>query len=135
MARHARIVSATFDGLPLGLAMTMRLSRSSKPAALRGDNDAFATSVQADETAVTAELRIRDTAAAESLAVGQRGVLAITVGPTEADQPARTITLTAAVLVSVELDYQQTSMATATLRFAVQAVDGQSDPFVAEDAQ
>ncbi len=45
----------------------------------------------------------------------------------------RRIVLTGAVLTAVELTYEQSSMATATLRFVAEATDGQQEPFLAED--
>lgn len=135
MERYQRITSVTFGALALPLPLSVRLSRKAEPQAARGDNDLFATSVQLAAPQMVAEVRIRGTAAAESLSLGQRGTLAITVAPAEAGKASRTITLAGAVLTAVELAYEQASMAAATLRFTAEAAAGNTDPFSTEESQ
>ena len=135
MDRYQRITSVTFGALSLPLPLSARLSRKAEPQTARADNDLFATSVQLSAPQMMAEVRIRGTAAAEALSLGQRGTLAITVSPTEAGKASRTIRLAGAVLTAVELAYEQASMAAATLRFAAEADNGGTDPFSAEESQ
>lgn len=132
--RYQRITAVTFGALELPLPMSVRLYRSAEPQLARGDGDLFATSVQLSSPQITAEVRIRGTAVAETLSLGQCGSLTFTVAPAQSGQASRTVTLGGAVLTAVELAYEQTAMAAATLRFAAEATDG-ADPFHAEESQ
>ncbi len=134
MDRYLHIQSLKFGLESLPLPLLVRLSRSVQAAPAGGDNDAFITSVQLDQTTVSAEIRIRGTAVAESLSLGQQGDLTFAVAPTCSGQSARSVTLAGAVLVGVDIGYEQGSMAVATLRFIAEAADGNTDPFSAEDS-
>jgi hypothetical protein len=134
MDRHSRIISITFAGSPLPLPMSVRVSRRAEPRPAGGDDDAFVTSVQLGPVMIVAEVRIRGTASAEGLHLGQKGDLCFTVAATADDQPARNATIAGAVLTGIEHSYEQTAMATATLRFAAEAAGGTADPFHAEEA-
>jgi hypothetical protein len=124
----------TFGQTPLPLPLSVKVTRRAEPLPLGGDADDFATSVQLDTPAILAEVRVRGTAAAEALSLGRQATLAFTVAPAESGKPSRTIALAGAVLVAVELSYEQSALATATLRFAAEAGDGETDPFSAENA-
>jgi len=131
--RYLSIKTASFAGAPLPLPVSLRLSRSAEPQPAAGDGDVYTTSVELGTRRLTAELAIRDTAAAEALSLGQAGDLACTIASTKSGSADRSITLTGAVLAAIELSYQQSAMATATLRFVAEAGDGGQDPFSAED--
>ena len=135
MGRHMRIANVTFGQTALPLPVSARLSRCTTPRAYLSDGDVFTTSVEISPPSLTAEVRIRDTATAEDLSLGQQGDLTLTVLPTGSGGSSREITLSGAVLIAVELTYEQSSMATALLRFAAESDDGQQDPFSAEDAE
>ncbi|MCD4823588.1 MAG: hypothetical protein K8S55_03205 [Phycisphaerae bacterium] len=130
MSRYARIKSAGFDGVSLSLPMGLKISRSRKPLPATADNHTFPTSLETAPATLTAELRTRDTAAAEGLELGREGTLSIEVVCAD-DNTSRTITLTGTVLVGCELAYSQANLAEATLSFAVRSSDGTTDPFTA----
>jgi len=134
MARYGPIESVRFGGADVPLPVSVRLSRSAAPLPAADAHAAFATSVQTDLPVLTAEVRTRATAVAEGLALGTRGDLVLTIAPAAAGIPARVVTLAGAVLVAIEHAYEQTSPATALLRFAAEADAGDTDPFHAEDA-
>ncbi len=133
MARYTSIQSVSFGAVTLSLPLSVRVTRKVTPAPSSGDNDAFATSVQTSPAEVLTEVRTRDLAAADALSPGQQATLTLTSGPTEPSQAGRVITLTGAVLTAVELNYDQSAMAVATLTFIAQAADGNTDPFTTED--
>jgi len=133
MARYTSIQSVGFGAVSLSLPLSVRITRKVEPVAGAGDNDVFAISVQITPVTILTEVRTRDMAAADSLSPGEQGTLTLTSGPTENDQAGRVIALTGAVLTAVELDYDQSAMAMATLRFVAEATAGDSDPFSAED--
>jgi len=81
------------------------------------------------------EVRLRDTAAAEALSLGQQANLSFTVAAADSASASRTVTVSGAVLMAVELAYEQATLATATLRFVAEAPDGITDPFSAEESQ
>ena len=132
-ARYQRIQSVVFDGAELPLPVSVRLSHQAAPLPARGSHQRYATSVETDGITVSAEVTVRGTAAAEGLAIGQKGQLSILVCPASDGAPQRSIVLTGAVLVAVELSYRQSAMAEACLRFVTEADDGNQAPFVAED--
>jgi hypothetical protein len=132
--RYLSIKEATFDGSPLPLPVSLRMGRFADPQPAIGDSDVYATSIQLGPFRLTAELVIRDTSAAEALCLGQKGDLACTIGAADSGSDGRDVALAGAVLVAIELSYQQSAMATATLRFAAEADDGTEDPFSAEDS-
>jgi len=132
MGRYTDIHSVSFAGSVLPLPLSARIVRKVEISPAGGE-EAFATSVQTAEAAVTAEVRIRDTAAAEALSLGEQGELVLTIGASESGQAGRAVTLAGAVLSAVELAYEQSSMASAVLRFVAEAAGGGSDPFSAED--
>ena len=134
MARYVHIASATFDEVPLPLPLSVRLSHRAEPTPAAGDNDAFATSIQLGVPVIVAEVRIRGTATAEGFSLGQQGTLSFTIAPGQSGSAPRTITLAGAVLVAVELAYEQASMATATLKFVAEAENGTTNPFSAEES-
>ncbi len=134
MARYARIQSAAFGSTDLPLPVSVRICRQAEPNAAAGDGDLYATSVQIGPGRTTAELRIRGTATAESLALGRQDNLKITLAPGQDGAPLREVRLIDAVLVAVELAYEQTAMATAILRFVAEANNGLTEPVTAEDA-
>ena len=70
---------------------------------------------------------------AEALSPGQQATLSFIVRPTRGGQDPRQITLTGAVLVGVEIHYEQNNTAAATLQFAAEASAGDVDPLSAED--
>lgn len=133
MDRFSRIESATFDAVALPLPLSVRLSRRSPVQPAGGDNDAFTTNVQVDRPIITADVRLRGTASAEEFSLGRQGTLSFTIARSAAGGAKRTITLTGAVLVAVELSYEQASMSAATLRFFAESQNGTTDPFAAED--
>lgn len=135
MSRYARVQAVTFGQTALPLPMSVRVTRQAETSALAGDSDAFATSIQLGAPAIVVELRIRGTATAEALSPGQQGALCFTVMPAGGSGAARSVTVAGAVLHSVELAYDQSAMAVATLRFVAEAAGANSDPFSAEDAQ
>ncbi len=135
MDRYSRIESVSFDAANLPLPLSVKLARGSDPNVAASDSDAYPTSVELSPPSITAEVRIRGTAAAEALLLGSRGDLVFTVGPAGTGASDRSITVTGAVLVSVEMSYEQSSMATAMLRFVAEADDGSQNPYSAEDAQ
>ena len=133
--RYLSIKRACFDGNGLPLPVSLRLSRWAEPKPAASDGDVYATSVELAAPRLTAELTIRGTAVAEALWLGQEGDLACTIAAAKSGSADRDITLAGAVLVAIELSYQQSAMATATLRFVAEADDGMQDPFSAEDAE
>ena len=135
MSRYANIETVTFDQTSLPLPLSVRLSRKVEPKGAGGDGDLFATSIEISRPLLTAELRLRQTAVAESLSLGQQGDLLLVVSSTRDGSPPRQVTLSGAVLIAVELTYEQSAMATAVLRFVAEAADGQQEPFSAEDVQ
>jgi hypothetical protein len=135
MDRYMRIAGVTFGQTSLPLPISARLSRSAEARPALSDNDIFTTSVEISPPLLTAEVRIRGTAAAEGLSLGQQGDLSLTVSPTGSGGAPRVITLSGAVLIAVDLTYEQSAMATALLRFVAESSNGQQDPFSAEDAE
>ena len=135
MSRYTHIQTATFDQVNLPHPISIRLTRCVEPTSACYDNKIFPTSVEILGSSLTAEIRIRGTAAAEGLSLGQQGDLSFTVSPAAGGDLPRDVTLEGAVLVSVELSYQQAALATATLRFVAEATDGDQEPFSAEDSQ
>jgi len=134
MSRYRHVQSVTFGETLLPLPMSVRLSRRAETAPAAGDDEAFATSVQLRPATIAAEVRIRGTAVAEMLELGQQETLSLTVTPTQDGASSRTVTIAGAVLSDVELEYDQASMATARLRFVAEASDGNTNPYTAEDA-
>ena len=134
MDRYMRVQSLTFGSTDLPLPLSVRVSRQCEALSAGGDNDLFATSVQLGRPALVADVRIRGTAAAEAISLGEKETLSFTVAPASDEQASRTVTLTGAVLVSVELIYEQSAMAVARLRFVAEASSPAGDPFSAEDA-
>jgi len=135
MSRYMRIRSVIFDGTEMPLPLSVRLSRRADNDIAGGDNDTFATSVQINHPVLIADVRIRGTAAAEELTLGDSGTLTFIVEPASSGQSARAITLTGAVLTAIEITYEQTTIAVANLRFVAEADSGLSSPFSAEDSQ
>jgi hypothetical protein len=135
MSRYTHIESLTFGQTSLPLPLSVRLSRKAEAIPAVSDSDAFATSIQTSVPTLVAEVRIRGTATAEDLSLGQQENLSFTVAATDSGTSSRTITLTDAVLTAVELAYEQSEMATVLLRFVAEAGDGNQDPFSAENAQ
>ena len=135
MSRYAGIQAASFGSTALPLPISLRLARKAEPLRAAGDNDGFETSLQLGPASLTAELRIRGTATAEALAVGSQNTISVTIAPSTGTQAARTVTLAGAVLLAVELNYEQGKTASATLRFAAEAPNGNVDPFSAEDVE
>jgi len=135
MARYGRIQSASFGATSLPLPLSVRIERRVETTAAAGQNDAFATSVQTQGPQIAAEIRIRGTDVAEGLSLGERETLSLTVAASQSGQADRSITLIGAVLAAIELAYDQSSMATATLRFVAEADGGTTDPFSGEDSQ
>ncbi len=133
MDRYMRIQSLTFDQTDLPLPLSVRLCRSAPSKLIGSDKDFFATSLQLDQPNLSAEVRIRGTAAAEALTLGQQGTLSFTVLPTSSGANGRTITLSGAILTAIDISYEQNSSAVAILRFETEAADGTVDPFSAED--
>jgi hypothetical protein len=132
MSRYVGIEELTFGGAALPLPLSLHLSRQVAALPAGGDNDFFATSVQLSRPTLMAEARIRDTAAAEGLSLGRREDLSFTVAASDGQQRRR-ITLAGAVLIAVELHYEQAAVAAATLRFLAEADDGGDDPFAGEE--
>lgn len=135
MDRYANIETLTFGQTSLPLPLSVKLSRQVDPAPAASDSDVFATSVEISRASLAAEVRLRGTAAAEGLSLGQQDDLVLTVAATASGDLPRTITLSGAVLVAVELSYEQSAMAVATLRFVAEAADGSQEPFSAENQQ
>jgi len=133
--RYLSIKTAAFAGIDLPLPVSLRLGRTAQPQPASADSDIYVTSVELDSHRLTAELSIRDTSIAEALTLGQAGQLTCTIAPASSSLADRAVTLSGAVLVSIELSYQQSAMATATLRFVAEAADGAQDPFSAEEAE
>jgi hypothetical protein len=135
MDRYGRISYATFGATTLPLVLWAKVTQRAEPDIGAGDGDKFATSVQLGPPLLSAEVRIRGTAAAEALALGSQADLTLSILPAARGGTARTITLAGAVLTAVELQYEQSAMATANLKFVAQSSDGQGNPFGAEDSQ
>lgn len=133
MSRYTRIQSVQFGLTTLPLPLSVKFSRRVEPVPALADADLFATSVQVAAPVLIAEVRIRDTAVAESLSLGDIGTLSVAIGPAADGQNARLITLEGAVLTDIELAYEQSAMAEAKLKFVAEASNGTSDPFAAED--
>ena len=133
MDRHGRIESVAFGETDLPLPLAVRFGREAAPRPAGDDADAFATSLQLDRPALTAEVRLRGTAVAETLSLGDQADLLVVVGASRAGQASRTITLAGAVLVACELLYDRSALAEARLRFAAEAPDGAADPFTAQE--
>jgi len=134
MSRFASIQSVSFGQTSLGLPLSVRIARTAQTVPAAGDNDAFTTSIQLGTSSVVAEVRVRDVAVAEDLVLGQKATLSLRSNPTESGQAGRDITLAGAVLIAIEIAYEQASMAAATLRFIAEADQGATDPFDAENA-
>ena len=132
MSRYTQILSADFGNTRLSLPMSLRLSRSAQPQPAAGDGQRFIASIEIARPIVLVELRLRGIASAEALTLGQTDRLAVTLGPAAKDMPNRIVSLQRAVLVAIELDYQQTTAATALLQFAAEATDD-TDPFSAQE--
>jgi len=135
VSRYTHIQAATFDQIGLPHPISIRLNRRVEPTTGRYDSEVFPTSVEIADSSLTAEVRIRGTAVAEDLSLGQKGDLSFTVSAGVSGGSPRNVVLQGAVLVSVELTYQQAALATATLRFVAEASDGNQEPFSAEDSQ
>ncbi len=135
MDRYACIESVTFGQTALPLPISVRVGRRANPIPAAGQNESFTTSIQTETPSITAEVRIRGTAVAEALSLGRKDTLSFTIAPGRSGQDGREITLTGAVLVAIELSYEQASMAAATLRFVAETDSGISDPFYAEDSE
>jgi hypothetical protein len=135
MNRYTRIEDAAFGQTALPLVMSIKLTRHCAPLPAGGDDEFFATSVQLGRPLIAAEVRMRDTSVAESLALGQAATLSFRVCGTRKEQPGRSIQLQGAVLHSAELAYEQAAMACAVLRFVAAAPDGNQDPVESEDTQ
>ncbi len=133
MARYTSVQSVSFGAATLSLPLSVRVTRKVTPAPAAGDDDAFVTSVQTTAATILVEVRTRDVAAADALSPGEQAALALTSGPTESSQAGRVVTLAGAVLTAIELNYDQSAMAIATLHFIAEAADGNTDPFTAED--
>ncbi|MGA2265407.1 MAG: hypothetical protein ABSH10_03140 [Phycisphaerae bacterium] len=131
MNRYVCIKSLTFDGSPLPLPLSVRLSRQCQASPAGGDGDLFATSVQIARPSLNVEVRIRDTSVTETLPLGRRGTLSFVVAAASG-QGGRQITIAGAVLTAVELSYEQIAPAVATLRFLAETDDGLTDPMQAE---
>ncbi len=135
MERYGDITSATFDQTALPGPISIRLLRQTKPSPMGGDNDAFTTSIQLSRPVISIEIRIRDTAVADGLSLGQAGVLAIEIAATRNGQNGRSISITDAVLTGIEFQYEQSAPAVAKLTFTAEANEGNTDPFVAQEDQ
>lgn len=135
MNRYSHINSLMFGQTALPLPLSVRVGRSVQATSAGSDKGVFATSVQTDKAAVTVEIRLRGTAAAESLSLGEQGDLSFSVSPTRSGQSPRDITIDGAVLVASDISYAQDAMAVATLRFLAEADDADTEPFTAEDSQ
>ena len=135
MNRYTRVENVSFGSTELPLVLSVKLARHCQPLPAGGDDEFFATSVQLGRPLITAEVRLRDTAAAESLSLGQIATLAFRVGGASSGQAGRNVQLEGAVLHSMELAYEQATMACAVLRFAAAAPHGNQDPLIAEDSQ
>ena len=132
MARYSRILSADFGQTALPLPVSLRLARRAEALPAAGQDAAFPTSVQTATRMVTAELRMRAVAVAESLLVGDRRTLTVRIGAADGGA-GRTVRMDGAVLTAVEIAYDQTAPAVATLRFTAEAPDGTAEPFAAEE--
>ncbi len=135
MERYGAITDATFGQTSLSGPISVRLVRRAEPAPMGGDSDAFVTSVQLGLPVIGIEVRIRDTAVAEGLSLGQAGVLSVEIAATRSGQVGRTISITNAVLTGIEFQYEQSAPAVAKLTFTAEAADGGTDPFAAQEAQ
>jgi len=133
MERYSGIQSVTFGQTTLPLPVSIRVSRQAEPKPAGRDSDAFTSSVELGRGALGIEVRIRDTSAAEGLWPGQTGALSFQLGPTRSGQSPRSISISSAVLVSIELEYEQTGPTGACLSFLAESEDGQTDPFSAQE--
>lgn len=135
MERYGAVASVAFDGTSLPLPISVRLSRLAKPLPAAADSDAFFTSIQIDRPLIRIEVHIRDTGVAENLSLGQSGVLSVQLLPTRSGQIGRDISIGNAVLVGIELQYQQAAPASAKLDFIAEASEGNTDPFASQEWQ
>ena len=135
MERYTQIQSVAFGETTLPLPLSVRLLRTTDPQPAYGNHEIYATSVQILRPVFIAEVRIRHSVTAETLSLGQKADLSFTATPASAEGSPRTITLSGAVVTSIDLVYEQSKMATALLRFAAEAADGNQEPFSAEASQ
>lgn len=133
MDRYTRIQSVTFGQRTLGLPLWAKVFRRVEPQIAAGDGDRFTRSVQFGAAVAGAEVKLRDSAAAEELSPGDAGALVLEVAGGGASSPVRVIEIGAAVLTAVEIEYAQGGPAAAVLRFEAESADGQANPFAAED--
>jgi hypothetical protein len=131
--RRRGILSLSFAGAPIALPLSLRLTRAAQGASTAGDAARFVQNVEVAHGACTAEVRVRDVAAAEALPIGACGDLSAVIASADGAAPPRALALAGAVLLSVELDYSQ-DLATAVLRFAAQSPLGQCEPLTSEDS-
>ena len=132
MQRYVRIESITFDGTALPLPMSLRLSRRTQPLPATGEGEVFATSVQMGAATIGAKVRLRGVAAAEDMTLGRCGQLTGVISAADGSHN-RTVRLDRAVLVAVEHAYEQSTTASAVLRFVAEAPDGSEEPFAVEE--
>ena len=134
MNRYSGIETLAFGTVALPLPLSVHISRQIAALPASGDAELFATSVQTGRPTLLAEAKIRDISAAEGLELASKADLSFVVACCDGSGKRR-ITLAGAVLVAVELGYEQSSMATATLRFLAEACDGLIEPFAGEVLQ
>lgn len=114
MPRTQSITHVSFDGDGLGRVLSVRFARSADADSGRGNGR---TALPPERPTLTIEVRTRDVQQAEALALGRRGDLVFTVGPTEAGQEDRQVTLADAMFVVLDVQYEQAAPAVAVLRF------------------
>ena len=135
MERYGAITGASFGDTVLSGPVSVSVKRHAEPAAMGGDSDEFVTSVQLSHPAIKIVVRIGDTAVADVLSLGQIDVLSIEIAPTRSGQAGREITVSGAVLIGIDLQYEQSAPSTAELTFRAEAADGDTDPFSAQETQ
>jgi hypothetical protein len=132
--RYSGIEDLAFGTVALPLPLSVHISRQLAALPAGSDAELFATSIQTGRPTLLAEAKVRDISVAEALELGSKADLSFVVACSDGSGKRR-ITLGGAVLIAVELGYEQSSMATATLRFLAEASDGLIEPFEGEVLQ
>lgn len=128
-----KIHYAIFGDLELPSPISLQVNRQGRESPAASDTDAYNTSICITRPDVRMTLRLGKAILSESLRLGLRGRLAITLSPADFNSPVRLIGLEDAVLVSIESAYIHSGASETLLVFSSQAADDGIDPFFMED--